>query len=67
MPESITENSPWVKMIMAYSQKNNIISLKQTIEVKRKTITQDEYPGFKKFFEETAKKLKQRVVLEQAK
>jgi len=64
MPESIIEDSPWLKASVEYSQAGNKIFLKQKTILKKKTIAESEYPAFKVFFEGLAKKIKQRVVLE---
>ncbi len=64
IPESVNQNSPWLKYSAEYSYANNRIYLTQKIELKKNTISIKEYQSFKYFFESLAKKLKQRVVLE---
>jgi len=59
--------SPWVKFTVEYSQKNSKIYFRQASEVKQEEVPEAEYPDFKRFFEELAKSVKQRVVLEKIK
>lgn len=67
LPESITEDNRWLKFSVEYSRKNNRIYFTQKSEMKRARVTAQEYPDFKKFLEATAKKVKQRIVLEKIK
>jgi hypothetical protein len=67
IPESVSQDSPWLKFIVEYSQKGNKIYFKQSSKVKKSTVSQIEYPEFKNFFESLAKKTKQRIVLEKIK
>lgn len=64
MPESIRQDSPWLKFSAEYEYKDNKIYFKQKIEAKKNIVAQGEYSGFKSFFEDLAKKIKQRAVLE---
>ncbi|PIP20003.1 MAG: hypothetical protein COX40_07125 [Candidatus Omnitrophica bacterium CG23_combo_of_CG06-09_8_20_14_all_40_11] len=64
MPPSITEESPWLKFIVEYNQKNNKIYFRQKTELKKNTVSQEDYPDFKVFLEGLAKKIKQRIILE---
>ncbi|MDP3732430.1 MAG: DUF3857 domain-containing protein [Candidatus Omnitrophota bacterium] len=64
MPASITEESPWLKFMVEYEQKNNKIYFTEKIELKRNLISQEDYPDFKTLFEGLAKKIKQRIILE---
>ena len=64
MPPSITEDSPWLKFMVEYNQKNNKIYFIEKIELKKNIISQEDYPTFKALFEGLAKKIKQRIILE---
>jgi len=64
IPESIIEDSPWMKYSAEYIQGRERVSLKQVIELKKYLIPQAEYLEFKAFFEKLAKRIKQRVILE---
>jgi hypothetical protein len=64
IPESFTEDSPWMRFSAQYQHKNNKLYFKQKTEVKKITVLESEYPDFKKFLERAAKKFKQRIVLE---
>jgi tetratricopeptide (TPR) repeat protein len=67
MPDNISEDNPWLALKVEYGQKGNAIYFKQRAQFKKDTITQGEYPDFKKSFEELSKKIKQRIVLEKLK
>ncbi len=64
IPESINEDSPWLKFSSEYTQDRNKVQLKQSTELKKNIIKQAEYRDFKAFFEKLAKRIKQRVILE---
>jgi hypothetical protein len=64
IPENVTEESPWIKFKAEYTRKGNRIYFQQRSELKKTTVSEDEYPAFKEFFEILAKKVKQRIVLE---
>jgi len=65
MPPSVFEDSPWMKFAVEYSQKNSKIYFTQKIELKEETISQVDYPAFKSLSESLAKKIKQRIILEE--
>ncbi len=67
MPGSVEEDNPWMNFIFRYDFKNNKLRFTQKIVLKKRIITQNDYPAFKRLFEELAKKVKQRVVLERIK
>ncbi|MFH1641260.1 MAG: DUF3857 domain-containing protein [Candidatus Omnitrophota bacterium] len=67
MPADINEESPWMKFIAEYDNKGNKIYFMQKVELKVKTISEQEYPDFKAFFESLAQKIKQRIVLTKSK
>ena len=67
IPESINEDSPWLKFKVEYNRKDNKIIFRQKIEAKKYIVPEEDYPIFKAFFESLAKKLKQRIVLEKIK
>lgn len=64
LPDTIIEDSPWLKFIVEYKRKNNKIYFRQKIELKKNTVSQAEYSDFKNLFEGLAKKIKQRIVVE---
>ncbi len=65
IPKNINEDSPWLKIMVEYLVKDNRLYFKQNAELKKQVVSEAEYPDFKKFFEGLAKKVKQRVVLEE--
>ncbi len=64
IPQSLDEDTPWLRLKAAYAQKGRGISFRQRIEFKTEAITQEDYPAFKKAFTDLAKKIKQSIVLE---
>ena len=64
MPDNVNQDSQWLKFIVEYSYKNNKIYFRQKTELKKTAVSEEEYPGFKKFLESLAKQIKQRIVLE---
>jgi len=64
IPENVTADNPWLSFKAEYIRKNRTLKFHQKLELKRDAISQEEYPGFKTTFENLAKKLKQRIVLE---
>jgi len=67
LPQNITQDSPWFKFDIEYKTLGKKVILSQRSELKKKNISQSEYPEFKKFFQGLAKKVKQRIVLEKVK
>jgi len=67
MPESVTEDSPWLKFSVEYSQNANKLKFRQVVELKKNIISEEDYPAFKAYFDKLAKKIKQRVILEKIK
>ncbi|MCX5702775.1 MAG: DUF3857 domain-containing protein [Candidatus Omnitrophica bacterium] len=67
MPTNINEESPWLKFIAEYNHKGNKIYFRQKVELKANTISEQEYPDFKAFFEGLAQKIKQRIILTKSK
>jgi len=64
MPEKISRDSPWMKFEASYGSEGRKLIFKQTLELKKHKIPESEYAAFKNFFENLAKSLKQRAVLE---
>lgn len=64
MPESIAEDSPWLKFSAQYFRKDNKVNFRQIIQMKKTQVSENEYADFKIFFERLAKKIKQRIILE---
>jgi hypothetical protein len=67
MPDQIRQENKWMKFSAGYSVQKNVIKFRQTAELLQPVITQEEYPEYKKFLEQLAKILKQRVVFERKK
>lgn len=67
IPESVNEDSPWLKFAAEYSRNHNKLYLRQKVQLKKTFISESEYPEFKAFLENLAKKAKQRTVLERIK
>jgi hypothetical protein len=67
IPESIIESTPWGNIVIEYIRKGNKICFRQKTEFKTITVPEAEYAEFKKSYEKTAKKAKQRIVIEQIK
>jgi len=67
LPENVFKENRWIGFAVEYVRKDNKIVFRQKAELKKKEIPVDEYPEFKKFFEDTAKQVKQRIVLEKIK
>jgi len=64
IPDSVTEDSPWLEIIVEYARRDHKIEVRQKTEAKKSQVTQEEYLDFKRFIEDVAKKTKQRIVLE---
>ncbi|MBI4972343.1 MAG: DUF3857 domain-containing protein [Candidatus Omnitrophica bacterium] len=64
LPEGLSVESPWLKIILEYKQIGNKIIFKQKTQIEKITVSTFEYPDFKVFLEALAKKIKQRIVLE---
>jgi tetratricopeptide (TPR) repeat protein len=64
LPDSVTEDSSWLKLMVEYKRRNNKIYFRQEAQIKKNTVSQAEYSDFKKFFEGLARKIKQRIVVE---
>jgi hypothetical protein len=64
LPKSIIEESPWFDFSAEYKVIGNKISFFQKNKLKKLSVSIQEYPKFKLFYESLAKKIKQRIVLE---
>ena len=64
LPESVNEDSPWLKFTVEYKPKDNKLYFRQKAELKKNVVSEAEYQDFKKFFEGLARKIKQRIVVE---
>ena len=65
LPDSITDDNPWFKFTVAYIQKNNTIIYKEEMLAKRDRVELKDYPVFKQLLESLAKRVKQRIILEE--
>ena len=63
LPQDITEDSPWLQFTSSYTYRDNKIYFQQRTELKKNFVSIAEYPEFKGFFEDLAKKNKQRIIL----
>ncbi len=63
LPDSVTQDSPWLKFDCQYKKIGNNIYFTQKVLLKKNTVSQEEYPAFKEFMQVLAKKVKQRIVL----
>ncbi|MBM3254709.1 MAG: DUF3857 domain-containing protein [Candidatus Omnitrophica bacterium] len=64
IPENLNIDSQWVNFKVEYSRNANKIILGQKTELKKTLIPREDYAAFKSFYEELAKKIKQRIILE---
>ncbi len=64
VPETVEVDNQWFHLAVAYSVRGNEVSFTQRLETKQTLVAQKEYPVFKRMYEELAKRLKQRMVLE---
>ena len=64
IPDTVVEDSPWLKFTVEYNYKNNRIYFREESLTKKIEVFENEYPDFKKFLQGLAKKIKQRIVLE---
>jgi tetratricopeptide (TPR) repeat protein len=64
LPANFLQDSPWMKVSVEYRHRHNKIYFRQASELKEGQISESEYPQFKNLLELTAKKIKQRIVLE---
>jgi len=67
LPQNISEDSPWFKFELGYKIQGKKIIFTQKSELKNKIVLEKDYQEFKKFFQNLAKKVKQRIVLEKIK
>ncbi|MFH0762269.1 MAG: DUF3857 domain-containing protein [Candidatus Omnitrophota bacterium] len=64
IPESVSEDSLWMKLEFEYNHSGNQISFRQKSALKKRQVSEDEYAEFKGFLEGVAKRIKQRIILE---
>ncbi|MDD5595656.1 MAG: DUF3857 domain-containing protein [Candidatus Omnitrophica bacterium] len=64
IPQTISEDSPWLRFNVQYSRQGNKLLMIQKIELIQDNIKETDYAKFKDFFEGLAKKIKQRAILE---
>ena len=64
LPESMKFDSPWLSFDLSYSAVKNKIYFSQKIITKKNVISRQEYDSFKRFSEDLARSIKQRIVLE---
>ncbi|HTY45265.1 MAG TPA: DUF3857 domain-containing protein [Patescibacteria group bacterium] len=65
IPEDVVIDSPWIKYDVRYTRKGDTLYVHQKVEVKTDSVPVQEYGRFKSVYEGLAKKIKQRVVLEE--
>ncbi len=64
IPQGINQDSPWLAFTAEYSLRNNRINFRQKTQLKETVVSEQDYPAFKKFFENLAQQVKQRIILE---
>jgi len=64
IPASLNQENRWLRFKVTYKLEGNRIIFTQDTELKKRSVTLEEYADFKKFFEDLAKSVKQRIVLE---
>jgi hypothetical protein len=65
MPESISQDSPWLKYSVEYrSAGRGKILFREKVELKQNIISREDYLLFKVFYEKLVKEIKQRIVVE---
>ncbi|MBU3958281.1 MAG: hypothetical protein KKE91_00285, partial [Candidatus Omnitrophica bacterium] len=67
LPQCLNADSPWLEFSVEYNRKDNKIYFREKIELKKNKVSEEEYLNFKQFFQDLAKKIKQRIVLEEIK
>jgi hypothetical protein len=67
MPQNIIESTPWFNFSAEYNLRDNTIYFRQSTQLKKNRVSVAEYADFKRLFEDLAKKVKQRVILEKKK
>ena len=64
MPDNVSLDNPWFSFEASYAFRKGKLVFRQKAELKNRDIAQKDYPGFKKSFEDLAKKAKQNILLE---
>jgi len=67
VPGPIEEENQWMKFSARYDLEARTLLFRQSIELRARSVTQEEYPAYKAFMEQLGLRLKQRVVLERKK
>jgi len=67
MPGNVSEDSQWLGYSCEYVKEGDSLTFTQRLTLKKETVSAQEYPQFKQFFEKLAKQIKQRIVLERTK
>ncbi|MFA6383841.1 MAG: DUF3857 domain-containing protein [Candidatus Omnitrophota bacterium] len=67
MPAPIREDNQWMKYEAVYTMRGSTLVFRQTVELRRRVIPQEEYSAYKDFIYQLGKRVKQRVVLERKK
>lgn len=67
VPEPIEEENKWMKFSARYDLEAQTLLFRQSVELRVRIVTREEYPTFKEFMEQLGLRLKQRVVLERKK
>jgi tetratricopeptide (TPR) repeat protein len=62
LPENIHVNSAWIEFIVEYAIKDKTLYFKQKKINKQMIVDPEDYPEFRKFYQELFKRIKQRVV-----
>lgn len=67
LPQNIHIDSEWFEFENIYEKKESAISFSQRYRLKKKIILQDEYKGYKELIEDIARKINQKIILEEKK
>jgi hypothetical protein len=65
LPEDINLDNLWMEFSSNYTSEGNTVYFKQKRVLKKKDIDRQEYSEFKKFYQDLARRIKQRIVLEE--
>lgn len=67
LPKPVHEENEWISYSARYDTQGQKLVFRQSSVLRRRTITQEEYPAYKSFIEQMGLRVKQRVVLERKK
>ena len=65
LPLNLKFNSEWFEFENTYTKKNKTISFSEKYKLKKRLILQDDYKEYKELLEDIARKINQRIILEE--